>query len=188
MYGLFAAVAPKRLELLHELLPTATLFAHLVNPTNVTYTDGEIKALQTAAQTLGVRLLILNASAPREFEEAFARLDRERVEGVVVGGDALFFNYYDKLVALAERYRVPATFARREAAAAGGLLTYATDLPDAWRRLGVYAGRILNGEKPGDLPIQQVTKLELVINMKTAKALGLTIPTALLVRADEVIE
>jgi putative tryptophan/tyrosine transport system substrate-binding protein len=188
VYSLQITVAPKRLELLHELLPKATLFAYLVNPINITVTDAETEALQSAAQTLGVRLLILNASDPAEFEGAFSTLVQERAAGLVVGGDALYFNYYDQVVALAERYRVPAIFTRREATEAGGLLNYGTDYGEVWRELGVYVGRILNGEKPDDLPMQQVTKMQLSINLKTAKTLGLTFPTALLVRADEVIE
>jgi putative ABC transport system substrate-binding protein len=188
VYNLQIAVAAKRLELLHELLPGATLFGYLVNPANPTYTAYEAKEFESAAQTLGVRLLILNASDPTDLEGAFASLIRERAGALVVGGDGLFFSHYDQVVALTARYRVPAIFNRREATTAGGLLSYGTDYIEAWRQLGVYVGRILKGEKPDDLPVQQVTKMQLAINLKTAKALGLTFPLSLLVRADEVIE
>ena len=140
--------------------------------------------MQVAAATLGVCLLILNVSDPSELEAAFATLVREGVGGLVQSGGAFFGNRADQLVALAARYALPA----RRSVDAGGLLSYGTDFPDMYRRVGVYAGRILKGEKPGDLPVQQVTKIELVINMKTAKALGLTFPLTLLGRADAVVE
>jgi putative ABC transport system substrate-binding protein len=189
VYNLQARVAAKRFELLHELLlGAATSIGVLVNPINSVITDPEIRELQTAARTLGMQLLVLNASDPSEFESAFAMLVRERAGGLVVGGDAFFFNHYHELVALAARYRVPAIYVTRGAAAVGGLLSYGTDYPHVWRQVGIYAGRILKGEKPADLPVQQVTKVELVINLKTAKALGLDIPLTLIGRADEVIE
>jgi ABC-type uncharacterized transport system substrate-binding protein len=178
----------KRLELLHELVPAARLIACLINPTNTVFSEGETRELEVAALSLGVRLLILKASSQSEFATAFATLVLERAGGLFVGGDLLFLNQADQLVALAADHRVPAVYPNRKQAVAGGLMTYGTDLSEAWRQVGVYAGRIIKGEKPGDLPVQQVTKGELVINMKTAKALGLTFPLTLLGRADEVIE
>jgi putative tryptophan/tyrosine transport system substrate-binding protein len=189
IYNLNTTVVAKRLELLHELVPTATSIAYLVNPTNPIFAMAETRELQVAARTVGVRLLILKASDPSEFEAAFTTLVHDKAGGVVVSGEALFSRYSDRLVELAARHEVPAIYSARDNLAAGGLMSYGTDLPGAWRQVvGVYAGRILKGEKPADLPVQQVTKLELVINLKTAKALGLTIPETLLATADEVIQ
>jgi putative tryptophan/tyrosine transport system substrate-binding protein len=181
------AVAAKRLELLHELVPTASLLTFVANPTSPTGPEDETRQLQVAARTLGVRLLILNASDPSEFEAAFAALVHERAGGLVVGSSPLFGYNTGQLIALAARYAVPAVYAYREDTAAGGLMSYGTDHLDAYRQAGVYIGRILKGDKPADLPVQLVKKIELVINMKTAKTLGLTVPRALLVRADELI-
>jgi len=181
-------VIAKRLELLHELVPAATSIAFLVNPTNPILAEAETKELQGAARVIGVRLLVLNASNQSEFEEAFAMLVLERAAALLIGADSLFFTHPEPLVELATRHRVPVIYTRREAAAAGGLMSYGTDFADAYRQIGVYAGRILKGEKPADLPVQQVTKMQLIINLGTAKALGLTMPLALLGRADEVIE
>jgi putative tryptophan/tyrosine transport system substrate-binding protein len=178
---LFAVVA-KRLQLLHELVPTAPSIAYLVNPTNPVFAEPETRELQGAARTLGVRLLILTASDQSELEAAFATLVRERAGGLVVGGDLLFVD----LVALAARHRVPAIYPL--ATATGGLMSYGPDFHESARRVGIYAGRILKGAKAADLPVQQVTKIELVINLKTAKALGLAIPETLLAIADEVIQ
>jgi putative tryptophan/tyrosine transport system substrate-binding protein len=161
MSNLVTAVAAKRLALLHELIPTTTLIACLVNPTNPVFSDAEMRELQDAARTLGVRLLILKASDPSEFETAFATLIHDKAGGLVVSGDVLFWHYSDRLVALAARYRVPAGYGYHTAAAAGGLVSYGTDFLGSFRQAGVYAGRILKGEKPADLPVQQVTKLEL---------------------------
>jgi putative ABC transport system substrate-binding protein len=188
VYNLTAAVTAKRLELLHETVPAATRIAHLVNSTNPVFAGSETKQLQIAARILGVDLLAVNASSRSEFEAAFATAVREGVGGVVVGGDGMFASESSRLVALAARHAVPAIYDRREATVAGGLMSYGTDFPDTYRLAGVYTGRILKGEKPADLPVQQATKMELVINLRTAKALGLTIPPSLLVRADEVIE
>jgi putative tryptophan/tyrosine transport system substrate-binding protein len=188
IYTLDTAVAAKRLELLHELVPAATSFAYLGNPSDPVLAEAETRELQAAARILRVRLLILNASGPSEFEAAFATLILERAGGLVVGTDALFVGYSDQLVALAARHRVPAIYTRREATAAGGLMKYGTDLLETRRQVGVYAGRILKGEKPADLPVQQVTKMLLIINLETAKSLGLTVPQSILLRADEVIE
>jgi putative tryptophan/tyrosine transport system substrate-binding protein len=169
-------------------VPAAPLIIHLVNPTNSVGAEAETRELQVAARTLAVRLLVLNASDPSEFEAAFATLMDQRACGLVVGSDLIFFTHSEQLVELAARHRVPAVYAFRENTVAGGLMSYGTNLPDAWRQAGAYAGRILNGEKPADLPVPQPTKLELAINLKTAKALGLTIPETLLATADEVIE
>jgi len=188
MTGLIVTVSAKRLELLHELVPATTLIAYLVNPINAVFAEPETRELQAAARTLRVHLLILNASDPSEFEAAFATVARERAGGLVVSGEAFFTNHSEQLASLAARHWVPAIYARREGAAAGGLMSYGTDFPEMNRQVGVYTGRILKGEKPADLPVQQVTKMQLVINLKTAKALGLTFPLPLLGRADEVIE
>jgi putative tryptophan/tyrosine transport system substrate-binding protein len=182
-----AAVAPKRLELLHEMVPAATSIGYLVNPTNRIDTESETRELQATARILGVRLLIINASDLSEVEAAVATVVSQGVGGLVIGAGTIFFNY-DPFVALAAHYRVPAIYSSRSAVAGGGLMSYGTDYADSQRLLGAYTGRILKGEKPTDLPVQQVTKMQLTINMKTAKALGLTFPLTLLGRADEVIE
>jgi putative tryptophan/tyrosine transport system substrate-binding protein len=180
-------LAAKRLELLHELVPTADLFGVLVNPSSPTIAL-ETKELRAAAGVLGVRLLIMNAALPDEIEMAFATLARQQVGALLVSTDALFLQFNDHLVALAARHGLPTIYWSFRAAQAGGLMNYTADFADLNRRIGVYVGRILKGENPADLPVQQPTKFELVINMKTAKALGLTVPLSLLGRADEVIE
>jgi putative ABC transport system substrate-binding protein len=192
-YSLIDEVQGKRLELLRDLVPNASLFAYLDDPTNPVGTNGlflqrQLAEMQVAAGTLGVRLLILNASKPSELEAAFATLVREGAGGLIASGGAFFGNHFDQLVALTTLHRVPAIFPARNSVEAGGLISYGTDFPDMYRRVGGYAGRILKGEKPADLPVQQVTKLDLVINLKTAKALGLTVPETLLATADEVIQ
>jgi putative tryptophan/tyrosine transport system substrate-binding protein len=181
-------VAAKRLELLHEVVPAAELIAVLVNPANPGYFEVETKTLQVAARVLGVRLQVLNASDPSEFEGAFATLGREPAGGLMVVGDALFNDHPDKLVALAARYSLPAMYSSREYTMAGGLMSYGASIIDAWHLAGTYTGRILNGEKAADLPVQQSTKVELIINLKTAQPLGLKIPETLLATADEVIQ
>jgi putative ABC transport system substrate-binding protein len=188
--SLISTVTAKRLELLHEFMPGATSLAFLGNLTTRGVWEAETRDLQAAAQTLGLRLLTLSAGDPSEFEAAFAAIARERAGGLVVSGSRFFTlaDYTDQLAALAARHRVPAIYARREAAAAGGLMSYGTDFPEMYRQVRIYAGRALKGEKPADLPVQQVTKMELVINMKTARGLGLTFPLTLVGRADEVIE
>jgi putative tryptophan/tyrosine transport system substrate-binding protein len=188
IYNLDTMVAPKRLQLLHQLLPAATTLAYLVNPTNPVFADIETRQMQVAARSLGVRLVIVRASAPADFEGAFTVIGREQARGLVVGGDALFSGHLDQLVALADHGRIPTLYRNRGATVAGGLVSYGTDFPDLYRHVGEYAARILKGEKAGNLPVQQVTKLELVINVKTAKALGLVIPETLLATADEVIQ
>jgi putative ABC transport system substrate-binding protein len=180
-------VGPKRLELLHELMPMATVIALLVNPTNPsaeTYSTD----LQAAARTLGLQLHVLRASTEREIDAAFASLVQLRAGGLVIGPDGFFLGWRRQLAALAVRHAVPAIFQGREFAASGGLMSYGGSITDMYRQIGVYTGRILKGEKPGDLPVQQATKFELFINLKTAKALGLSVPLSLLTRSDEVIE
>jgi putative ABC transport system substrate-binding protein len=186
--SLNAEVEPKRLELMHELVPTATIVALLVNPTNPTLAEATTKVLQAAALTLGVQLHVLHASADRDFDTVFATMAQLRAGAFVIGADPLFTSRLEQLAALALRHVLPAVYQFREFAAAGGLVSYGTSLTDGFRLVGIYTGRILKGEKPADLPVQQATKVELILNLKTAKALGLTVPTALLVRADEVIE
>jgi len=181
-------VAAKRLEMLHELVPAAASIAYLGNPTNPIFAETETRAVQVAARNLGVRLLAVNASRSSEIEPAFADLVQQRADALLVSGDGFLGSHYDQLVALAARYAVPAIYGWREVAAAGGLMSYGTDFLAAWRQAGVYTGRILKGERPADLPVQRVTKIELIVNLKTAKALGLTFPLSLLGRADEVIE
>jgi len=175
----------KRIELLHELVPAASSIAWLFNPTNPTR---ETKEVQNAADVLGLDLLMVGTSHQREFETAFATLVQRRVGALLVGADPLFNTYRDQIIALAARHAIPALYLWREGVADGGLVSFGPSIPDAARQVGVYAGRILKGEKPADLPVQQPSKIELVINLKTAKALGLTIPLPLLGRADEVIE
>ena len=177
----------KRLEMLRELVPGAGLFGVLLNP-NAPGTEFETKELQAAAGVLGVRLLIVNAATPDEFEMAFATLAQQRVGALLVSQDGLFFNRYEHLVALAARHALPTMYTDRRAVRAGGLISYSSDFVDLFHRMGGYVGRILKGEKPADLPVQQATKVELVINMRTAKSLGLTFPLNVLGRADEVIE
>jgi putative ABC transport system substrate-binding protein len=179
---------PKRLELLHELVPTASIIALLVNPTSPILAEFTTKDLHSAARTRGLELLVLNASTERECDTVFANLRQLRVGGLVIASDAFFSSRLEQLGALAIRYAVPAVYQFREFAVAGGLMTYGSSLTDPFRQAGTYTGRVLKGEKPADLPVQQVTKIELIINLKTAKALGLTIPLPLLGRADEVIE
>jgi putative ABC transport system substrate-binding protein len=181
-------VAAKRLEQLLELVPAAKSIAYLRNPTNPVFAETETKEVQDAARARGVRLLFVNASRPSEIDTAFANLVQQQADALVVSGDGFLHTHRDPIVALAERYAVPAIYSMREYVAAGGLMSYGTNYLSAWRQAGVYTGRILKSEKPADLPVQQVTKVELVLNLKTAKTLGLTFPLPLLGRADEVIE
>ena len=177
----------KRLELLRELIPSATLIGFLVNPRNPT-TQFQTADVQTAARKLGINLLILNASSERDIDAAFTAFIEQRVNGVMVGVDAVFVSRRDQLVGLAARHAIPAAYYLREFAAVDGLISYGASITDAYRLAGGYAARILKGEKPADLPIQQSVKFELTINLKTAKALALTVPPTLLAAADEVIE
>jgi putative ABC transport system substrate-binding protein len=183
-----AELAGKRLDLLHELLPTAAVVALLVNPTNSSNAEFETTSLQDAAHVLGLQVHVLRASTPREIEAAFGALADLRAAALVVAGDSLFTSERNQIVALAARHAIPAIYIYREFAAAGGLMSYGTDLADSYRQVGIYTGKILKGANPGELPVQQVVKLELVINLKAAKTLGVTIPPALLARADEIIE
>ena len=180
-------LGPKRLELLRELVPAATLIALLINPTNPN-ADAQTRGLQVAARTLRLELRVLHASDERDFDMAFATLIQLRAGALVIGPDALFITESERLAALTVRHAVPGIFSPREFAAAGGLMSYGGSGTETYRLIGLYAGRILKGEKPADLPVQQVTKVELVINLKTAKALGVIVPLPLLGRADEVIE
>ena len=171
-----------------RVVPATSVIALLVNPTNPTLTETSIEDAQAAARTLGLELHVLNASTERDFDVVFANLIQLRAGGLVIGTDAFFSSRLEQLAALAIRHAVPTVYQFREFAAAGGLMSYGGSITDAFRGAGVYTGRILKGEKPADLPVQQVTKVELFINLKTAKALGLTVPPPLLARADEVIE
>ena len=181
-------VLAKRLEMLRELVPTARSIGFLNSPTNVPGRDLVIKELASAADTLGVKLLPVEARRPDEFGAAFERIANEPSDALLLSSDALFFINREPLVALAARYKIPTIFPIREFAASGGLASYGTNYPEAYGQVGDYLGLVLNGEKPESLPVRQVTKLELVINLKTAKALGLTVPPSLLARADELIE
>jgi putative ABC transport system substrate-binding protein len=181
-------LAPKRLELLHELLPTARVMAQLVNPTNPTIAETQKSSVLSAARSLGLELLIFNASAERDFDAVFANLIQSRVGGLVIDSDSFFTARQEQLAALAVRHAVPAVYENRGFAAAGGLVSYGGSTADAYRLAGVYVARVLKGEMPGELPVQQATKIEMILNLKTAKMLGITVPITLLGRADEVIE
>jgi putative ABC transport system substrate-binding protein len=186
--ALSVELGPKLLELLHEVVPTAKLIALLVNPTSPILAETQSRDLSGPARSLGLQIHVLHASTERDFESVFATLLQLRAGGLVIGGEALFTTGSKQLAALALRHAVPAIYQFREFATAGGLMSYGARLTDAHRLVGVYTGHILKGEKPAELPVQQSTKIELVINLKTARALGLEVPTTLLARADEVIE
>jgi ABC-type uncharacterized transport system substrate-binding protein len=181
-------VGPKRLELLHELLPSITVIAVLVNPASPATAEAFVRSMQVAARTLGLQLHILHASKEDDFETAFAMLVQLRAGALVISPEILYNARIEQLAALTVRYAVPAIYQYRQFVAAGGLLSYGSDERDYYRLVGNYVGRILKGERPGDLPVQQAIKVELIINLKTARALGLTVPLPLLARADEVIE
>ena len=187
IYVLNVAVTGKRLELLRESVPTARVIGYLANPKSAA-TAPETKELHEAARALGVELRVLNAANESEIDTAFATLAKERSVPLVVSSDNLFTDRPVRLAVLAARHAIPAICPYREFAAAGGLMSYGTDLADAYRVVGAYAGRILKGAQPTDLPVHQAVKVQLVINLKTAKALGLGVPATVLARADEVIE
>jgi putative tryptophan/tyrosine transport system substrate-binding protein len=181
-------VTPKMLELLHELLPAAHVMALLVNPADPALAETNTTKLLAAAHTLGLELHVLNASSERDFDGVFAKLIELRAGGLVIGAEALFTSHSKELAAMAVQHRMPTIYKGREFAAAGGLMSYGSDIAESYRVAGIYTGRVLKGEKPADLPVQQATKIELYINFKTAKALGITVPLPLSGRADEVFE
>jgi len=177
----------KRLDLLHELVPSAAVISALLNP-NYQQAVAQTRNLREAARAIGRRLQILNASTDTDLESAFATLLQQRAEALWIAGDPFFDTRRDRIIALAARHRIPAIYQSGDYALAGGLISYGASFTDGYRQVGVYAGRILKGAKPSDLPVMQSTRFELVINLKTANALGLTIPQSILLRADEVIE
>ncbi len=186
--GLTVEVAQKRLELLHELLPTAHVMALLVNPAEPTIAKATVNDVLGAARGLELEVHVLNASKQSDFDEAFSKLAQLKASALVMGGGPLFVSYSEQLAALTLRHAIPAVFPYRAFAAAGGLLSYGSDISESYRLAGIYTGRILKGEKPTELPVQQASKVELFINLKTAKMLGITVPNTLIGRADEVFE
>jgi len=178
---------PKKLELLHEVVAEPALIAMLMNPNNPNAQSGA-KAVQIAADALGRRLTVVTVTAESEIEPAFLKILQLQAGGLIVAADPFLNSRREQLVALATRNRIAAIYEWREFVQAGGLMSYGSSLPSAWQQVGVYVGRILKGEKPRDLPVQQPTKIELAVNLKVAKALGIQVPTAILLRADEVIE
>jgi putative ABC transport system substrate-binding protein len=180
-------LAAKRLGLLHELLPQATAVAVLVN-SNFPDAAGQLRDLQESARTLGLQIIVLNANTDSEIDRGFATLAQQRADALIIAADPFFTTRRKTIVALADRYAVPTMYDLRDWAVAGGLISYGTDVVDAFRQTGIYTGKVIKGTKPADLPVMQSTKYELAINLKTARALGLTVPATLLARADEVIE
>jgi putative tryptophan/tyrosine transport system substrate-binding protein len=181
-------VGPKWLQLMHEMVPNATSLALLINPTSPNLAETQSRDLQAAARSRGLQLHVLRASTEQEFDTVFASVSQLRAGGLVISSDSFFFSRSDQLAALAVRHAVPTIFGFREFVAAGGLMSYGGSLTESFRWVGVYAGRILKGEKLASLPVQQSTRIELFINLKTAQALGLEVPPTLLTRADDVIE
>jgi putative ABC transport system substrate-binding protein len=181
-------VGPKRLELLHNLTPTVGIIGVLINPERADAADNQLRALQEAARALGEEIRVFRAETESEIDATFTQLTEQRAKALFVTTDAFFFSQRDRLIRLADRYAIPTMYDRREFVEAGGLMSYGGSVTDIYRLAGIYTGRILKGEKPADLPVQQSTKIELTINLKTAKAIGITVPTALLASADEVIE
>jgi putative tryptophan/tyrosine transport system substrate-binding protein len=186
--SLAVEIGPKRLQLLHELVPAARVIGLLVNQVDTTLAQAQLPAIQSAANTLGLELQVLNASSEHDFDAAFANLIGLRAGGLVISADHVFTRGMEQLANLTVRHSVPAVYLYREFAAAGGLMSYGPGIGESYRMAGIYTGRILKGEKPADLPVQQVTKFELYINLKTAKALGITVPLPLSGRADELFE
>ena len=186
--SLIVEVAPKRLELLHELLPTAKVMALLVNPADRALAQAQAREVLSAARNRGLELHVLNARSERDFDAVFADIKRLRVGGLVIGAGSVFVRGINKLAALTVRHAVPAIYQYRDFPAAGGLMSYGSDILDSYRLAGVYTGRVLKGENPAELPVVQATKFELVINLKTAKALGINVPPSMQARADEMIE
>lgn len=184
---LIGTLAAKRFQIMQETVPKAALIGLLMNPTNLD-TQVQTKDVLAAAQSVGQKLAVIQARTDRELEAAFATLTEKRADALLVSADPFFVARREKLVELAARHKVPTIYPLREFVAAGGLVSYGASIDEAHRTVGMYVGRILGGEKPADLPVQQATKVELVINLKTAKVLGLEIPTSLIGRADEVIE
>ena len=185
---LTAELAEKRLQLLHEMVPTATVIGLLVNPTDPAATESETRHLQNAVPSFGLQLHILPAGTPTEIDRAFGTLVELHADALVVSTDPLFTNQRAQIVALAARHAMPAVYVWREFVEAGGLMSYGTDLTESYRQTGIYTGKILKGARPADLPVEQVVKVQLFINLTTAKTLGLMIPPHLLARADDVIE
>src|SRR5262249_1472534 len=186
--SLVVEVGPKRLELLHELLPTAKVRALLVNPADRAMAQATTREMLSAARNSGLELHVLNVSSESDFDTVFADIKRLRVGGLVIGGGSVFLRGLKKLAALTIRHAVPAIYLYPDLAAAGGLMSYGSDISDSYRLAGVHTGRVLKGENPAELPVVQATKFELVINLKTAKALGLIVPNTLIGRADQLIE
>jgi putative ABC transport system substrate-binding protein len=182
-----AEVASKRLELLHQFIPAAKSIALLVNPVNPS-AEAQARELETAVRSFGLKLSLVKASNAIELEDAFSVMAYDRVEALQIGVDPLFGNHIDQLVALATRHKMPTIYPWREFTTKGGLMNYGASIPDAYHQVGVYTGQILKGAKPSDLPVQQPTKLQFVLNLKAAKAIGLEFPATLLALADEAIE
>jgi len=186
--NLIVEVGPKRLELLHELLPTARVMALLVNPADRALAQAQAREMLLAARNRKLELHVLNASSESDFDAVFADIKRLRVDGLVIAGGSVFPSRINKLAALTARHAVPAIYVYRDFCAAGGLMSYGADVLESYRLAGVYTGRVLKGENPAELPVVQATKFALIINLKTAKALGITVPNTLIGRADELIE
>jgi len=186
--NLIVELAPKRLELLHELLPTASVMAFLVNPADRALAQAQARETLSAARKRGLELHVLNVGSERDFDTVFADLKRLHVGGIVIGPGEVFRRGINKLAALTIRHAVPAIYQWRSFPVAGGLMSYGSDILDSYRLAGVYTGRVLKGENPAELPVVQATKFELVINIKTAKALGISVPPSMQARADEMIE
>jgi putative ABC transport system substrate-binding protein len=185
---LLAEVGTKRLELLHALVPKAVRFAMLVNPENVPIAARTLREVPEAARAIGLQLRILNASTKDEIEAAFVTLAGDRIEALFVAPDPFFISQRDQFATLTARYRIPVAYSTREDVEAGGLMSYGTDIREAYRQVGVFTGRILKGAKPADMPVLQSTKFEFLINAQTAKALGIEVPNSIQLLADEVIE